>query len=164
MSLFESMAANTIFIDFSRDPVFGSDQVYLCVPSQFPTVTFALYATIPLCRAADQIRKETGHPPMLPTEEDEAGDNCVWYDFSIGINGFSSTNLDSVIAFVVCETLEPDEGEEYHIDLTEEERAAIYRLLDQQCQKYLKKGCADLLNEARERMETEEQDFKKNEE
>ena len=99
MSLFESMAANAILIDFSREPVFDSDQVYLCAPSRFPIVTFALYTTIPLCRAADQIRKEAGHPPMLPTEEDEAGDSCVWYDFSIGINGFSSTPLDSVIAF-----------------------------------------------------------------
>ena len=41
----------------------------------------------------------------------------------------------------------------YTIDLNKEEEVAMFNRLDEQCRMYLGKGCADLLAEARMRME-----------
>ena len=41
------------------------------------------------------------------------------------------------------------------IDLTEEEQAAIYARLDEQCKRYLDKSCEELLAEAGKELEEE---------
>ena len=82
----------------------------------------------------------------------ENSDLTGWYEFTIGINGFTPTHLDSVISFIEVGDNHPDSEVAYTIDLTEEEQKAVYDCLNEQCRKYLGKGCEDLLGEARMRM------------
>ena len=46
-----------------------------------------------------------------------------------------------------------DNEELYTIDLGKDEEIAMYNRLDEQCRQYLGKGCAELLAEAKKRME-----------
>ena len=64
--------------------------------------------------------------------------------------------MDTCIEFVVVNSDSEDNEELYTIDLTKDEQAAIYSRLDEQCRKYLDKGCKELLAEARKRMEEDE--------
>ena len=84
---------------------------------------------------------------------DETCDNDGWYDFYVGINGFSENRMDSSIAFYVVNADSPDNEAQYSIDLTAEEQAAIYTCLDEQCKIYLGKGCEELLAEVGKELE-----------
>ena len=80
-------------------------------------------------------------------------DNEGWYDFYIGLNGYTENHMDSCIDFVVVNADSEDNEELYTIDLTLDEQNAIYARLDEQCRKYEGKSCVELLEEARKRME-----------
>ena len=112
-------------------------------------------ATNGLVQIADRIRKEAGYKPMHAMDEytDETCDNFGWYDFYIGLNGFTPTHLDSSIDFVVVESDSEDNEQRYSIDLTDDEQVAIYNRLNVQCLKYEGKSCEVLLAEARKEME-----------
>ena len=127
-------------------------------PCRFPTVGFQLMATSGLTGIADRIRKDQGFRPMHPLDEytDDTCDNDGWYDFYVGLNGFADNHMDTCIEFVVVNSDSEDNEELYTIDLTSDEQAAIYTRLDEQCRKYLDKGCEELLAEARKRMEEDE--------
>ncbi len=155
MTLTEGFIRDSVFIDFGTEILYGSDQVYITYPERFPTVGFQLYATEGLTRIADRIRKEIGFVPTHPLDEYDAGacESSAWYDFFVGVNGFSRTHIDSAISFVVAHSESLDNESMYSIDLTEEEQNVIFACLDAQCRKYLGKGCEDLLEEARTRME-----------
>ena len=92
---------------------------------------------------------------MHPMDEytDDTCDNDGWYDFYVGINGYTESHMDSCIEFVVVNSNSPDEEERYTIDLTEEEQRTVFSCLDEQCRKYLEKSCDDLLAEAGKQME-----------
>ena len=115
---------------------------------------FDLAATADLCRIADRMRARLGYKPML---DDVGGDEDIdldgWYNFTIGINAFSSTKVDASIMFVVVNSDSEDNERAYEIDLCEGEQELIYRLLDRQCRAYFGKGCDELLEEARQAME-----------
>ena len=143
MNLLEAFIRDEIFIDFGADVLYGSDQCNVSFPCRFPTVTFQLMATNGLSQIADRIRKDLGFAPMHPMDEytDDTCDNDGWYDFYVGINGYAENHMDSCIEFVV-------------VDLTtEEEQDAVFKHLNEQCQKYLGKDCLDLLAEAQRQME-----------
>ena len=140
-----------IQIDPQDEYWLGDDQCYLDYPSRFPVVTFELFATTGLCSIADRIRMKLGFKPML---EDD-GDLDGWYNFTVSINGFSSTRLDSCIEFVVVNSDSEDNEQAYEIDMSDAEQALIYDLLDKQCLAYFGKGCNELLEEARVAMETD---------
>ena len=69
------------------------------------------------------------------------------------MNGFSENHMDSCIDFVVVNSDSEDNEQLYSIDLTAEEQVVVYARLDEQCRKYLDKGCEELLAEARKQME-----------
>ena len=155
MNLIEGFVKDEIFVDFGSDITFGSEQQNVDFPSRFPTVEFQLMATYGLSQIADRIRKDAGFKPMHPMDEftDETCDNDGWYDFYVGINGFSENRMDSSIAFYVVNADSPDNEAQYSIDLTAEEQAAIYTCLDEQCKIYLGKGCEELLAEVGKELE-----------
>ena len=140
-----------IHIDTEAEYILGDDQAYNDYPIRFPTVEFQLVATLGLSQAADAMRKAKGFLPML----EDGGDTEGWYDFYIGLNGFTDTNLDTSIMFVVVNSDSPDNEDYYTIDLSESEQCAIYGILDDQCRRYYEKSCAGLLEEARLAMETD---------
>ena len=156
MTLLEGFVRDEIFIDFGADVLYGSDQCNVSFPCRFPTVTFQLMATNGLGQIADRIRKDLGFAPMHPMDEytDDTCDNDGWYDFYVGINGYAENHMDSCIEFVVVNSNSLDCEERYSIDLTtEEEQDAVFKHLNEQCQKYLGKDCLDLLAEAQRQME-----------
>ena len=140
-----------IHIDTEAEYMLGDDQAYNSYPIRFPTVEFQLVATLGLSQAADAMRKAKGFLPML----EDGGDTEGWYDFYIGLNGFTDTNLDTSIMFVVVNSDSPDNEDYYTIDLSEAEQRAIYSILDDQCRRYYEKSCAGLLEEARLAMEAD---------
>lgn len=158
MTLMEGFIRDEIYIDFGAEIMYGDDQAYISYPVRFPTVGFQLMATNGLVQIADRIRKDMGFKPMHPMDEftDDTCDNEGWYDFYVGLNGFSENHMDTCIDFVVVNADSEDNEETYTIDLGADEQAAIYNRLDEQCRKYLGKGCEELLAEARKEMENED--------
>ena len=154
MNLIEGFVRDEIFIDFGADALYGSDQCNVSFPCRFPTVTFQLMATSGLSQIADRIRKDLGFVPMHPMDEytDDTCDNDGWYDFYVGINGYTESHMDSCIEFVVVNADSEDNEELYTIDLTAEEQKAVYDRLDEQCRRYEGKSCEELLKEADKRM------------
>lgn len=155
MTLTEGFVRDEVFVDFGSEVMYGDDQAYIDYPTRFPTVGFQLMATNGLVQIADRIRKDKGFKPMHPMDEytDDTCDNEGFYDFYVGLNGFTDTHMDTCIDFVVVNSDSEDNEEMYTIDLSQDEQTAIYSRLDEQCRKYLEKGCEELLAEARKRME-----------
>ncbi len=155
MTLLESFVKDEVFIDFDAGMIYGSDQCFDDHPSRFPTVGFQLIETNGLGRIADRIRKDLGFAPMHPLDEytEELCDPNGWYDFFVGINGYTATHMDNCIEFIVVNSDSPDDEERYTIDLTEEEQKILFACLDSQCKKYLEKSCEELLTEAGKQME-----------
>ena len=157
MTLTEGFVKDSLYIDFGTEVMYGSDQVYVDYSCRFATVTFELMATEALVKIADRIRAKEGYAPMHPMEG-WTEDNCDqegWYSFYIGLNDLSCTHLDSCIEFTVVNSLSPDNGELYTIDLNDYEQGLVYDQLDEQCRKYLGKPCAGLLAEAKKELEEE---------
>ena len=136
-------------IDTDAEYMLGDDQAYNCYPTRFATVEFQLVDTLELSQIADTIRKAKGFSPML----EDGGDMEGWYDFSLGLNSYTETSLDTGIRFAVVNTESPDNEGYYIIDLSEEEQRLIYNALDDQCRRYYEESYADLLEEARQAME-----------
>ena len=157
MGMLEYVLKDHIFIDFGSEVMYGSDQVFLSCPVRFATVGFQLMDTALLSGIADRIRIAKGYRPMHPVDEytDETCDQNGWYDFYFGLNGLAGDHGDLCIEFVVVNSDSDDNEETYTIDLTYEERAAMYQRMDEQCRKYLGKGCKELLAEAKQQMEEE---------
>ena len=151
MTLIESVLKDHVFIDFGAEILYGDDQMYLDYPCRFATVGFELIATDLLITIADRIRKDKGYRPMHPMDEytDDTCDN----DGCVGLNDWSESKCDSCIEFVVVNSDSEDNEELYTIDLGKDEETAMYNRLDEQCRQYLGKSCADLLAEAKKRME-----------
>ena len=158
MTLIEGFVMDELFIDFGAEVMYGDDQANIDYPCRFPTVGFQLMATNGLVQIADRIRKDKGMRPMHPMDEftDDTCDNEGWYDFYVGLNGFTENHMDTCIDFVVVNADSEDNEETYTIDLGADEQAAIYNRLDEQCRRYEGKSCEELLEEARKRMEEDE--------
>lgn len=155
MTLIEGVLKDHVFIDFGAEILYGADQINLDHPCRFATVEFELLATSVLCEIADCIRMEKGMKPMHPMEEytDETCDQDGFYNFYAGLNDWSESECDSCIEFIVVNSDSEDNEEMYTIDMGRDEEAAMYNRLDEQCRQYLGKSCADLLTEAKGRME-----------
>ena len=158
MGMLEYILKDHAFVDFGAEILYGSDQVYLSHPIRFATVGFRLMSTALLEGIADRIRITEGHRPIHPMDEytEETCDQDGWYDFFYGINDLDEQKADLCIAFVVVSDQADDNEEMYTIDLTPEERNAMYRQMDEQCRQYLGKSCGELLAEARKEMEEED--------
>lgn len=138
-----------VYLDAMEDYQLGDDQACLNYPMRYPTVEFELVDTIELCEIVDTIRKGKGYRPVL----EEGGDTSAWYSMYLGLNGYTSTGLDTSILAIVVNSDSEDNEQPYYLDLSEEEQRAIFKLLDGQCREHYGKSCADLLEEARQAME-----------
>ncbi len=155
--MIEHILKDHVFIDFGSEICFGSDQMYLCYPIRFSTVGFQLMSTALLEEIADRIRITEGFKPMHPMDEytEETCDSDGWYDFFYEIHDLNDSKAGICIEFIVVSDDAEDNEELYTIDLTADERTAMYNRMDEQCRGYLGKGCDELLAEARKRMEDE---------
>ena len=144
-----------IKIDFDSALMYGEDQMDICYPVRFPTVTFPLHVSDTLVSLADKIRTSGGGKPLYPMEgyPEEACDQNGWYNFYISINDLPSCPVDTCISAYVDGSDCADDGCEYAIPIPEADMSALYESLDNQCRKHLGKSCADLLTEARKEME-----------
>ena len=86
-------------------------------------------------------------------------DHDGWYDFYIGISKLLGNNqqgcVDNCINFIVRNSDSDDNEDMYAIELTDDERSAMYEILNAQCRKNLNKTCDDLLAESEADMEDE---------
>ena len=157
MNLLEGILRDALFIDFGVDPQYGSDQMYIDFPCNFATVSFQLMDTATLSQIVDRIRveKHEGLKPMHPMDEftEEMCDQDGWYDYYLGLNEINGSKVDSCIEAVVVSREAPDNEEVYTIYLNDQEQEAVFTCLDEQCRRYLGKGCDELLAEARKQME-----------
>lgn len=144
---------DAIKIDFNSEIMYGDDQAFVTYPCRFATVGVVLYGTDDLYQIADSMRKERGYLPMFWYGGDEPYDQTGWYNFYIGINDYSEMKVDSCIEFVVDGSIADDEGNMYHIELTQDEQASVYKALDKQCREHIGKSCEDLLAESRKELE-----------
>jgi len=153
--MLELILKDYVFIDFGTEILYGSDQIYASNPVRFAMVGFQLMSTTLLEGIADRIRITAGHRPMHPLDEytEEMCDQDGWYDFYYGIHDLSDGAGNASIEFIVISDNADDNEEMYTIDLSTDERAVMYNRMDEQCRQYLGKSCAELLVEARKRME-----------
>lgn len=147
-SFLEHVVRNAIYIDVSSGYELGRDQAYDSYPCVYPTVTLRLLETTTLCQIADRIRMEAGFKPLYDGVEEVIG----WYDFTIGLNGYTASKLDTCIMFELVNGDAPDTWENYVIDLSEEEQRLIYERLDEECMEAFGKTCEELLGDARKEM------------
>ena len=154
MTLIESFVQDNVFVDFCTDILYGSERINLNQPRNFATVEFELVSTPALCRAVDKIRMKHGYAPMETVDgyTSKMRDQG-FYNFYFGINEWTDTKANACIDAVVCNSNSPDDEELYSIDLGPDEQIAMYNRVDEQCRKYAKKSCAELLSEARKEME-----------
>lgn len=148
-SLLEHVVSGAIYIDASSGYELGSAQAYVCYPIVFPTVTFRLMETPVLCQIADTMRMEAGFKPLYDGGEEITG----WYDFRIGINGYTESKLDTCIIFELVNGDAADTWESYAIDLNEDEQRVIYERLEEECVEAFGKTCEELLKEAESEMD-----------
>ena len=85
--------------------------------------------------------------------KEEMCDQDGWYDYYLGLNEINGSKVDSCIEAVVVSREAPDNEEVYTIYLNDQEQEAVFTCLDEQCRRYLGKGCDELLAEARKQME-----------
>lgn len=147
---------NTIILDSDGYWNFGEDQSYINYPIRFPTVTFALESTFPLDKAADAMRVGAGYLPMLPdklsNDEEIEYDDEGWYNFYIGLNGWSNSRVDNSIMAVVQSPNADDDEHMYYIDLTEAEQMEIFKVIDEQLRELHGTSCLELLKESEKEM------------
>lgn len=118
-------------IDFNREIIYGSDQMYISYPCRFASVVFNLVDTNELTEIADEIEGVKGGE----------------YEFYISINDLPDCKIDN------CITVYPrDGGYGFNIDLSETEMEVLYKSIDAQCKERLGKGCEEMLEEANEKM------------
>ena len=155
MTLIEGFVRDNVYIDFGSEIMYGDDQASIDYPARFPTVGFQLMATDGLSQIADRIGVDAGFKPMRAMDEytDDTCDNEGWYDFYVGLNGFSPNHMDSCIEFVVVNSDSGDNEQTYTIDLSPDEQNALFDRLNEQCRDYLGQTCEDLLAEAKKQME-----------
>ena len=127
-----------IILDMNNEILYGSDQAYVSYPTRFATVTLPLVPTEDLLAAVNTLRTD-----LDPVDDVE---------FTIGINGFTSTKLDNCSEAVITATDAPDAEERYTIDLSEDAQREAFAALDRECREKLGKGCEDLLAEAKARI------------
>ena len=134
--MIERILKNSIKI--KPEYTFGADQVYDTYPCRFATVSFLLEDSLLLELLANDYRG-------APLRDG-------YYEFSVGLNGYNDTKVDSCIGFSVMEDETSDDEIQYAIDLSEEEQEIIFDIVNEQCIEYFSKTCDELLLEARKEM------------
>ena len=157
MTLTEKFISDAIYLDAGAEVMYGSDEIFDTYPCRFPTVEFQLMATETLVEIADRIRIEKGYKPMHPRDgRTDDVDNDGWYDYYVGVSKLPGENqecrLDNCITFIIVNSDSDDNEDMYEISLTDDERSAVYEILNAQCKQYHGKDIAAMLAEAEKEM------------
>lgn len=157
MTLTEKFISDAIYLDAGAEVIYGSDEIFDTYPCRFPTVELQLMATDSLVEIADRIRLEKGFKPMHPRDgRTDNADNDGWYDFYLGVSKLPGENqecrLDNCIVFIVVNSDSDDNEDMYEISLTDDERSAVYEILNAQCRRYHGKDIPAMLAEAEQEM------------
>ena len=138
-----------ILLDDNYEPYFRSDQANVHYPVRFATVTFRLLDPLGLCAAADKfVTMEGGRP--LWFGDNAVLDDSAWYEFYIGINGYTNSNVDGCIQFYIENSDQVIAPTMMSIPLSEEEQYEVRKALDKECQRVYGKSVDDFLEEAKE--------------
>ena len=138
-----------------EEPLYGEDAAYVDYPVAFPTVNLYLSATTELIKIVDAMREERGFLPMLPTEKHKDDyDMEGWYDFYIGLNGYSVDHVDNAIEAIVCNSDSEDNEEMYAIELSDKARFCLAIRLNEEIKRNYDMSLMDMLHEAEVYMES----------
>ena len=152
MKLSKDLCRYAIQIDRQAEPSFGSDQAYETYPVRFPTVDVPLTDTFELVGLADQVRVEAGYKPMCPTNE-RSVDECDikgWYEFHVGLNGYTESGVDTCLTFMVIDSDSDDNEQVYSLDLDDVTQAEVRAVLDEQLMDLFGVDCNGLLRRGAE--------------
>lgn len=157
MTLTEKFISDTIYLDAGTEVMYGSDEIFDTSPYRFPTVELQLMATDALVEISDRTRIEKGYLPMHPRNGRTYDvDNDGWYDYYVGVSKLTGENqecrLDNCITFIVVNSDSDYNEDMYEISLTDDERSAVYEILNAQCRRYHGKYIAAMLAEAEKEM------------
>lgn len=157
MTLTEKFITDAIYLDAGAEVMYGCDEIFDTYPCRFATVEFQLMATDALVEISDRIRIEKGYLPMHPRDgRTDDVDNSGWYDYYIGFSKLPGENqecrLDNCITFIVVNSDSDDNEDMYEISLTDNERSAVYEILNTQCRRYHGKDIAAMLAESEKEM------------
>lgn len=157
MTLTENFIRNAIYLDAGAEIIYGSDEIFDTYPCRFPTVELQLMATDALVEIADCIRIEKGYKPMHPRDgRTDDVDNDGWYDYYVGVSKLPGENQecrpDNCITFIVVNSDSDDNEDIYEIQLSDDERSAVYEILNAQCRRYHRKDIDVVLAEAEKEM------------
>ena len=137
------MLLNAVRINTETDPWITDDQMFVRTPIVFPQIQFELIDTAPLNAMADQIR-EADHELPCFYGKDGAIDNDGYYRFFITLYGVWP-GCENCIVFDYCGG--NGETEQYQIDLTDEQRLAIFAMLNRECEMVFDESAIDMMLE-----------------
>lgn len=115
------------------DPEFSTDQMYVRTPIVFPQMRLELCDTIGLNEKADAIRMANGHLPCYGNIEKwgvRELDNDGIYRFFVTLYGVWPGCENCIEAHYVGRH---GEIEEFQIELNEDQRLALFAMLNEQC-------------------------------
>ena len=151
MNLSKEQCRQAICLNVEAVLMSGSDQAYDSYPVRFPTVEIPLVDTPVLISLADRLRIDAGYKPVYPRDglmEEDCDPDC-WYEFSVGLNGYTRSGVDNCVTFEVVNSESDDNEETYGIDLDEEAQTEIRTVLDWQFMEHFGHDCAGILEKAR---------------
>lgn len=142
-------------MDSFENTFYGNDQAYESYPVRFPTVNIPLESTALLYAVANMVRVVTDDKF---TNEIIGGDSGLegHFNFYIGLNGYTKSKVDNCITFTVQSDFASDDGEEYTIDLDEQEQELAFSILSDILEKATGHDADWHLEQARKAMEEKE--------
>lgn len=151
VELKKEQVKDAIFIDVGAEVLYGHDQANVTYPCVFPTVNIELTPSDILCQLADKARAHKGGQPIYPNGCDAHDDDIGWYNFYVGLNGYTTTKVDTCISVTAIETGGDCEGT-FYIDIDDDAQREVFNVLDAQLKKTYGKGCDQMLKEAEDEM------------
>ena len=122
-----------IFVCLDTDPEFSTDQMFVRTPIVFPQMKLELLDTTGLNEEADEIRVANGYLPCYPNIEKwgvQELDNDGTYRFFVTLYGVWPGCENCIEAQYIGGH---GEIEEFEIELSEDQRLALFAMLNEQC-------------------------------
>ena len=135
-----------IYIDKECDPFFGIDQMFIRTPIVFPQVQFELVDIDELNHLADFVRAEEGNAPCFTDDGNQDGEG--YYRFFITLYGvWPGCENCITFTYVNGRTGEETERNNYEIELSDEQRLALFMSLNRQCEEEFDESAVDMMAE-----------------
>lgn len=134
-----------VSIDTQTEPVLGLDQMFIRTPIVFPQIQFELFDTAGLTKIADAIRVSES---CLPCFHGDKLDNDGYYRFFVTLYGVWP-GCENCITFTYVDgyTGAETEHNNYEIELSDEQRLALFMTLNRQCDCDFGESAVDMMAE-----------------